>query len=203
VGTRPSRKLRAAGRIPGNLQAEDDAPNLDLSIDEEAFMTARRQHEHVYELEIGSAREAALVREVVWDVFGERILHVEFRRVDLTQKTEVEVALTFTGHPKGVLNQLSSQITISALPQDIPDGIEVSVADMEVGHMILGKDLAMPEGVSLAEDPELKIAVIVEAEEVEEAKPEAAEEESAAGTVPEAGTAEKAEDDDSKSDKDD
>jgi large subunit ribosomal protein L25 len=166
VGTRAARKLRALGRIPANLQADADHPHVDLSIDEDQFWSSRRKHEHVYELDLGTEKAPALVRELGWDVLGERILHVEFRRVDLTKKTEVEVALLFTGHPKGVLTQLVSQVTISALPTDIPDAIEVSVADLPIGAVVLMKDLVMPKGVDLVEDLEVKVGVIVEVKEL-------------------------------------
>ena len=187
VGTRHARKLRDEGRIPASLQAEGEKPHVDLSIDEDEFLASRRRHEHVYELDIGSGAEAALVRELHWDVFGERILHVEFRRVDLKKKTEVEVELEFTGNLKsGLLNHLVTHVTVSALPTNIPDSIEVRVEGLEPGAHITAADLTMPEGVDLAVDPELGIAQVSEqkvAEEPEtpaEGEGEAAEGEAAA-----------------------
>ena len=185
VGTRNARKLRAEGRIPATLQAGDGQPHIDITIDEEEFLTARRHHQHVYTLDVGGESETALVRELAWDVFGEKILHVEFRRVDLEKKTEVEVVLEFRGNPKGgLLNHLVTQVKISAKPQDIPDSIVVSIEGLEPGVHISARDLTMPEGVELAIDAETTIATINELRAAEEPEPVAEGEE---GAVPEEG----------------
>ncbi len=160
VGTRHSRKLRAEGRIPATLQAEGKKPHVDISIDEDDFLAARRHHEHVYALDIRGDSETALVRELHWDVFGEKILHVEFRRVDLKKKTEVEVGVELTGHPKGgIANMLLSQVTVRALPANIPDSIVVKVEGLEPGVHITARELGLPEGVELVVD-DLDITVV-------------------------------------------
>src|SRR5687767_9258738 len=128
VGTRSARNLRAQGKIPASLQHTPDAPHVNLAIDQDAFMTARRKHEHVFELLIDGARQPALVNQLHWDTFGEYIQHIEFRRVDLSKKTRVQVPLEFVGHPKGVLNHLVTSIAVMTLPTSIPDLIECSVA---------------------------------------------------------------------------
>ena len=163
VGTRSSRKLRGEGRIPATLQAGDDKPHIDISIDEREFMTARRHHEHVYTLDVAGQAETALVRELAWDVFGERIIHVEFRRVDLRKKTEVEVELDFRGNPKGgLLNHLLTSVMIRAKPQDIPDSIAVNIDGLVPGAHISAAELVVPDGVELAIEPETTIATINE-----------------------------------------
>jgi large subunit ribosomal protein L25 len=162
AGTRPSRILRLQGRIPATLQGEGQA-HLDLSIDQEQFLEARRHHEHVFQLELeGGASDSAMVRELQWDPLGEQILHVEFRRVDLTRETEAEVMLQFVGHPKGgVLNHLVAQVTVAAIPSKIPDHIEVNVDAMELGHPLFARDLKLPEGVRLVTPPQTPVAVVV------------------------------------------
>lgn len=172
LGSRAARKLRLQGRIPCSLVSEDNEP-IPLSIDEDEFLTARRAHEHLFDLNFGSESEAALVNELQWDTFLGRIQHVEFRRVVRGQKTESEVELHFKGMVKGgVLNHLVSQVTIAAIPSLIPDGIEVSVDGLSEGAAIHARDLALPEGVELAMDPQTTIAIVsavkVEVEETDE-----------------------------------
>lgn len=164
LGTRASRKLRDSGRIPASVQAVDDKAHVNLSIDEAEFLTTRRHHEHLYDLEVGGKTESVLVRELQWDVFGERITHVEFRRVDVHKVTEVDVPLEFVGRPKGgVLNQMVTELTVKAKPGDIPDSIEVAVGDLEAGHALHASDLKLPAGVELGIDPETPIASVVAA----------------------------------------
>ncbi|MEM7310619.1 MAG: 50S ribosomal protein L25 [Planctomycetota bacterium] len=159
LGTRASKKLRLQGKIPCSLQGEGK-PNVDIAIDEREFLTLRRQHEHVFDFEIeGGDEDTALVRELQWDTIGERILHVEFRRVIRGQKTDAEVALHFVGHAKGgVVNHLINSVQILALPRDIPDGLEVNVDGLEPGQTMHASDIQLPEGVELAIDPTVVIA---------------------------------------------
>lgn len=171
LGSRHARKLRADGRIPASLDKDGAHPHLDFHIEEHLFLAARRKHAHVYELEISGKKENALVQRLQWDTFGESILHIEFRRVRLDVKTEVDVELEFRGHPKGaLLNHLVTHIRIKAIPTQIPDSIEVPVGHLTVGGSIFARELTMPEGVDLASSPDLKIAVAVLAK-VEEVAP--------------------------------
>jgi large subunit ribosomal protein L25 len=161
LGTRSARLLRHQGRIPATLQG-DGKPGLALTLDRHEFLAARRQHEHVFQLEVATGSESAMIRELQWDPLGEQILHVEFRRVDLTRETEAEVELEFVGHPKGgVLNHLTTHVTVAAMPARIPDRIEVKVDAMELGTPLLARELKLPEGVRLVTPPTMSIAVVV------------------------------------------
>ncbi|MBL8862022.1 MAG: 50S ribosomal protein L25 [Planctomycetes bacterium] len=170
VGTRAARALRAEGRIPASMNADPTHAHVDLSIEEHHFLATRRRHTHLYEIELGGKVEMAVVRELQWDTFGERIVHVDFKRVQRDVKTESEVELEFIGHPKGgVLNHLVTHVTVRCLPMDIPDSIEVPVGGLDQGGAVTAADLKLPAGVELLLAPETKIAVVVVA-----AKPEAA-----------------------------
>ena len=162
LGSRPARVLRLQGRIPATLQGESKE-TLNVTIDEHEFLAARRHHEHVFTLELESGgQDSAMIRELQWDPLGEDILHVDFRRVDLTRETEAEVALEFIGHPKGgVLNHLVTNVLVAAIPSKIPDVIEVKVDAMELGHPLYARDLNLPEGVRLVTPGNVSIAVVV------------------------------------------
>lgn len=161
LGSRSARVLRLQGRIPASLQGEGKQA-LNLTIDQNEFLEARRHHEHVFMLAFEGGSDSAMVRELQWDPLGEEILHVEFRRVDLTRETEAEVMLEFIGHPKGgVLNHLVALVTVAAIPSRIPDRIEVNVDAMELGHPLFARDLKLPDGVRLVTPPQTPIAVVV------------------------------------------
>jgi len=188
VGSRPSRYLRLQGRIPAILQGEGK-PHVDLAVEEHELLAARRHHEHVFQLDLpDGTSDTAMVRELHWDPMGESILHVEFRRVDLTRETEAEVELEFTGHPKGgVLNHLVTHVTVSAIPSKIPEKIEVKVDTMELGHPLHARDLLLPEGVTLVTEGDLSVAVVVTVREEVAAAPAA--EGTAEAAAPAAGEA--------------
>jgi large subunit ribosomal protein L25 len=162
VGSRHARKLRKDGMIPCAIGADDKHPHLDIAINEHEFMGARRRHSHLFELEIGGERAMALVRELTWDVFGDSIVHIDFKRVQRDVKTESQVELEFIGHPKGgVLNHLITHVTVMCIPSLIPDVIEVPVDKLEPGGAIYARDLKAPEGVEIKLAPDTRVAVVV------------------------------------------
>lgn len=164
VGSRAARALRAEGRIPASMNADSTHGHVDLSIEEHEFLGTRRRHTHLYELQLGGQTEMAVVRELQWDTFGDRIVHVDFKRVQRDVKTESEVELEFTGHPKGgLLNHIYTHVTVTCLPMDIPDSIEVPVGGLDTGGAVFAKDLVLPAGVEIDLPPETKIAVVVAA----------------------------------------
>ena len=168
-GSRFARALRRGGRIPASIQHTPEAEHLDISIDEHEFMTARRKHVHLYDIDVEGSSETAIVRELQWDTFGQSIIHVEFRRVVRGQKIESVVELSFEGIPKsGQLNHLMTEITISSIPSMIPDNIEVPIGELGEGSTITAADLPLPEGVEVAVPGDTVIAVIRAAKVVAE-----------------------------------
>lgn len=160
VGTRSAKKLRAAGRIPANIQGEGK-DHLDFSVDLDEFLATRRHHVHLYDIDIEGNLESALVRELQYDAFGDNIIHIEFKRVVRGQKTDAEVPIEFVGHPKGgVLNQVLTSVHISCLPSQIPDSLEVKIGELNEGDSIHASDIEMPEGMDLITSGEDLIATI-------------------------------------------
>ena len=185
VGSRHARALRADGRIPAALNADDKHEQMHLSVEEHAYLASRRRHTHLYEIDLGGQLQMAVVRELQWDTLGDKIVHIDFKRVQKDVKTESEVELEFVGHPKGgVLNHLITHVTVRCVPALIPDSIEVAVGGLEQGGAVYGRELKVPEGVEILIAPDAKVAVVVAA-----AKPEAAPVAAAAeGATPAAGT---------------
>jgi large subunit ribosomal protein L25 len=161
LGSRPSRKLRAEGRMPATLQADADGQHMNLHMDAAEFAASRRAHTHLYDLDVNGSVHSAVVRELQWDSMGDVINNVEFKRVVRGVATESEVELSFVGNvAAGVLTHNVTHIAISCIPSIIPDGIEVSVDGLEEGARIKASDLVLPGGVALAVNPNLEIAVV-------------------------------------------
>jgi len=187
VGTLAAREVRNAGRIPASLQADGESPHVDISIDEREFLASRRQHVHLYDIDVEGEVELAIVRELQWDAFGDKIIHIEFRRVQRGVEIESEVALRTVGQAEGVVNLLVSQITIRSIPSKIPDGLEINVKGLEEGTHLMANQIELPEGVSLAIDLETEVVTISGLkEEIEEPVEVEGEIEGEEGVEPEA-----------------
>lgn len=160
LGSRGARQLRAEGNIPANIQGDGD--HIDIAIEERQFLATRRAHVHLYDIDVEGSEETAVVRELQWDTFGDRIIHVEFKKVQRGVALETEVELAFLGNPKsGVVNHLVDHVTISCIPSLIPDNLSVKVDGLEEGAHVKASDLELPEGITLACDPDLDVATIV------------------------------------------
>ena len=160
LGTRASREVRSAGRIPASLQADGDSPHVDISIDEREFLAFRRRHVQLYDISVDGELSSAIVRELQWDAFGDNIIHVEFRRVQRGVEIESVVSLSTTGQAGGVVNLLLSQITIKSIPSMIPDNLEINVGGLEEGTHLTAAQIELPEGVSLAIEGDTEVVTI-------------------------------------------
>jgi large subunit ribosomal protein L25 len=95
------------------------------------------------------------------------VLHVDFIEVDLAQEIEAPVAIELVGNPVGVredggiLDQPLREVTVSALPDALPDRIEVDVDALAIGDALTVADLRAPAGVTITGDPETVVASVV------------------------------------------
>jgi large subunit ribosomal protein L25 len=187
TGTSAVRKLRDAGRIPAVVYGHGLDP-LSLSIDGKEMTDLFRSvsiENTIIDLKVeGGPKKPikTLVREVQRHPFRDRILHLDFLQVSMKTAVTVEVPVVLEGTPIGVRNEggiLQHQVrevTISCLPGDIPEKIEVNVDDLAIHDSIHVGDLEI-EGVDVLSDDDVLVATVLpptvmkeaEAEEVEEA----------------------------------
>ncbi len=156
-GTRASWAHRAAGRIPATICGQGEGPeHFTLNLPE--FETVLRHHERVLDIELSTGKQRALIQEVQYDHLGDTICHIDFLRLVIGQKIEVEVPLEYIGHAKG---QATGELV--KMLNDIP------VNDLDVDESITVGDLVFPEGVESVLPPEDVVCTIkLRAEEPEE-----------------------------------
>jgi large subunit ribosomal protein L25 len=128
--------------------------------------------------------QLALPKAVQRDPIKGWVEHLDLLLVRRGEKVTVDVPVTIVGEiaPGGLLDQQLVQIEVKAEATHIPAGIEVSVEGMEVGFAVHARDLKLPSGVTLEEEPDLLVVHVIAAPtaaEIEadlgEAAPEAAE----------------------------
>jgi large subunit ribosomal protein L25 len=190
-GTGASRRLRNSGKTPGIIYGSKD-PAVVIELDHNALFHALRKeafHSSILDLEIGGKAEKVLLRDYQMHPFKPLVLHIDFQRVSATEKIHMRIPLHFTHADEStavklqgaIISHIANDLEISCLPADLPEFIEVNLANIEVGHSIHAKDVALPKGVSLVlhveqENPVLVNARIptVKAADTEEAAPAAA-----------------------------
>lgn len=164
TGSNAMRKLRADGLIPAVLYGHGQTP-AQLALDARSFERALQRHARFFELANGSSTETAIIRETQWDTFGMHVMHVDFLRVNMDEKVEMEVPVELVGIPKGVteggvLEHHMAEIRLLCAPRNLPDVIKINVTTLGLHQSIQIKDVPLPEGASHAEDLDRAVATV-------------------------------------------
>jgi large subunit ribosomal protein L25 len=195
TGKSVTRKLRAAGKIPGVLYGKGKtgrSVTLDPRALEKVLHASGSGMNTLIDLKFGGETTVVLVKELQREPIRGAYLHADLYEVDLQQTIEVSVPLHFVGKAPGVemgggiLDHPLREVSLECLPRAIPDAIEVDVSSLELGDSIHVRDLVLPADTVMLSDLDLPVASVVAPKEEEEA---AAEEELAEGEAAEGGTA--------------
>jgi len=186
TGKRVAKALRLKGLIPAIVyKGGKEATNLQLiRKDLESVLHTGAGENVIITLEISgdtkSKTKTVLIKEMQRDPIKNLILHVDFNEISLTDTLKVNVPLSVHGEAAGVvkdggiLEHIMWELHVECLPTNIPAKIEVDVSALNIGDSIFVKNIKLPEGVKVLNDPEL-IAIIVKPPKVEVPVEEAAE----------------------------
>jgi len=195
-GKGPARRERRAGRVPAVLYGHGTDPRH-ISLPGHDVLLALRTANVLIRLEgLTGGSQLALPKAVQRDAIRGSVEHVDLILVRRGEKVTVDIPVTVAGEvaPDGLLDQQLVQISVEAEATNIPPGIKVDIEGMEIGASVHAGDLQLPEGVSLAVEPEVLVLHVIAAPTAEQLEaelglPEAeeAEAEAVPGAVPEAG----------------
>jgi large subunit ribosomal protein L25 len=158
--SRATRRLRRTGQVPGVLYG-GDGDAVPFAVDERELRHALAAQGAVVELELeGKAQPAVLKDSQRHPVRGET-LHVDFLRVRLDVAIHSVVALELVGGEDapgvkegGVLEHVTREVNIEALPTDIPERLELDVSQMQVNDTLTLAEVTAPQGVTILDDVE-------------------------------------------------
>ncbi len=161
AGSRAVRRLRRSGRVPGVLYGGSDEP-LGFDADERELRHALAGAGAVLDLSVDGKKATPVVLKEAQrhPVRGETI-HVDLLRVNLDEAIGAVVPLELVGiddspgvKQGGVLEQITRELNVEALPTAIPESIVHDVSELQIGETILLGALRAPEGVTLTDDLE-------------------------------------------------
>ena len=195
------KKLRREGILPANVYGKGiKSQSLQLPLEDFEKVYKEAGSTGVIDLSYGKSTTPVLIHNLHTD-YRNTALHADFFQVNLKEKVTAMIPVELTGEAKaetekvGLLEKITDEIEVEALPTELPEKIEASVESLaEVSDQLTAADLKMPTGVTLTSDPASIIAKIGElvskeaqaqAEEeaaaAEEAKEEDAEGETSGG----------------------
>src|ERR687884_1465633 len=169
-GSADARRLRRQGLIPGVLYGKGKGAH--------AICIAERELRRVLTgpgglhaildvvLEGKKTTHASILKDYQQDPLRGHIAHVDLQEVRLDQPIQATVAVQLIGEPVGtkeggVLSQVDREITVEALPLEIPEHLELDVSGMAIGDTLRLADLPVSEGVKFLDDPEETVLATV------------------------------------------
>jgi large subunit ribosomal protein L25 len=198
-GSRASRRLRREGLVPGVVYSTG-AEARPFQVPEREVRTVLGEGHALFDLEIEGAKAVpVVVKEQQLHPVRGNLEHIDLHEVRLDEAIQAEVAIELEGtevapgvKEGGVLEHVTREVTVEALPTDIPERIVADVSEMQINDTLQLSTLTIPEGVKLAaEDPEeITIATLSPPRVEEEPEPSVEEEAELVGEEGEAPAAE-------------
>lgn len=168
TGSRYSRRLRAAGKLPAVVYGHGQAP-AHITVDAVQTIRAIHQGERVFKLHLDGQEDIVLLRDVQFDHLGDGIVHADLSRVSLDEVTHAHVRIKLIGEAIGLkqadtaLIHPHTEISIECKLRDLPDSIEVDISGLQAGGSITAGSITLPAGVKLLSDANAALATITSA----------------------------------------
>jgi large subunit ribosomal protein L25 len=183
-GTRAAKRLRREGLVPGVVYGGSDGDTVSFKVSARELRRVLVDGSALIDLKLGQGKaRPVIVKDQQRHPVRDELLHIDLLQVRLDEKIHAPVPVQIEGVEEapgvkegGVLEHVTHQLNIEALPTDIPDAIVVDVSAMEIAATLPLSEVTAPPGVAFLDDlEETVIATVVPPTEVEE--PEEVEEE--------------------------
>ena len=160
-GSRAARRLRRGGRVPGVVYGGGQDP-LGFDADARELRIALAGSGAVMDLSVDGGKATPVVlKEAQRDPVRGETIHVDLLRVRLDEEISAVVPLELLGvedapgvKEGGVLEQITRELNVQALPTAIPESISYEIGEMQIGDTIMLSAIAATAGVTLLDDPE-------------------------------------------------
>ena len=169
LGTRPSRRLRGDGQLPGVVYGQGIDPvavqvsylELRDALKGEAGLNT------VFTLDVDGDQATVIVRDIQRDPIKRTVTHADFMRISEDSKVKGTEFVGLVGRASkvidngGMIEQKRHNLLVLVAPNSIPHQIEVDITDMDMEHRLAVGELVMPEGVVSLIDANLTVAATV------------------------------------------
>jgi large subunit ribosomal protein L25 len=185
-GKGASRRLRLAGKVPGIVYGAGQAPQAIEVLHNDVLLGSRFEsfYSSVIDLTVDGKLQKVLIKDWQKHPFKQLMLHMDFLRVNENEAVKVAVPVHFLNQEKSpagktaglVISHNLTEVTVSCLPKDLPEFIELDLAKLAAGDIVHLSDLKLPAGVEIPElglGKEHDVAVVTVASIQEEVDPEA------------------------------
>lgn len=160
-GKGPARRTRRAGKVPAVLYGHGDKPRHYSLPGHELMLALKHDSNALLTLQTEDGEQLALPKVIVRDPIRRTLEHIDLVAVRKGEKVVVEVPIQLIGKggPDTLVDQQTMTLTIEADATALPDHVEVSIEGLQPGQQIHAKDIKLPAGTTLAQDPEHTIVM--------------------------------------------
>jgi len=159
VGKGASRRLRRAGRVPAVVYGAGREPaTITVDHDSVLHMAASESfHASILELKVGKNLQKVVLRDLQRHPFKPTLTHIDFLRVSDDQVVRISVPIHFineetsdAGRKAGVvISHQLIEVEVDALPKDLPEFLEIDLAELQPGESVMLSEIKLPEGVTI------------------------------------------------------
>jgi large subunit ribosomal protein L25 len=175
-GARPMKRLRREGFVPGVVYGGGSGDCTSFKVNARELRQVLVGGQALIDLKVGSKTRPVIVKDQQLHPVRDEVIHIDLLEVRLDEKIQTTVGIHLEGAEEapgikegGVLEHVTHQLNIEALPTDIPDMIHVDVSGLEIAATMHLSEISAPQGVIFLDDPdETIIATVVVPTEVEE-----------------------------------
>ena len=160
-GKGASRRLRRDNQVPGIIYGDGKEPQAIQMPANEVFKYLENEAFYSQLLQVsvdGGEPARSILKDVQRHPFKQQILHMDFMRVTAGAELQVSVPLHYINEETskgakagGIINHNENEVLVACRPRDIPDSIEVDMANLDIGDSVHLSQLVMPEGVRLVD----------------------------------------------------
>jgi len=170
-----ARRVRRDGKVPAVVYgAGKDA--VPVSVDPRQvtrILHSATGHNTVFDLAVDGDRTKAMIVDWQYEPIKGSLLHIDVKRIAMDQKLRVNVPIELVGEPAGVkqqggiLEQLLREVEIECLPGDIPNQVDLNVADLVFGMVLRVADLPKSDKLKFLSDEDQPVAHVITIKEEE------------------------------------
>jgi large subunit ribosomal protein L25 len=162
------RALRRQGLLPGVIYGHRLTPiTVSLNAHEASMVLPRVSSSQLIDVVVDGVNHTVLVRERQRHPITSVMLHIDFQAVSMTEKLRITVSLNFKGEApaaktyNGIVMTSREQLEVECLPGDLPDHLDVDLTVLtEIGDTLHVRDIALPAGVIVLDDPDDVVVVV-------------------------------------------
>src|SRR5882724_7981613 len=183
-----ARRVRRSGKIPGVVYGAGKNA-LSVSLDPRQvsrILHSATGHNTIFDLALDGERSKAMIVDWQYEPIKGSLLHIDLKRIAMDRKLRVSVPIELVGESAGVkleggiLEQITREVEIECLPGDIPNSVELNVAELVFGVVLRVSDLPKSDKIRFVTDADQPVAHVITVKEEVVATPDAVAGEAAA-----------------------